>query len=59
MNKENLHKVVIALVGEGSAESWWTSPNKGFYGKTPEEALAEDPRQVRDYLMWHAYSSGG
>ena len=59
MNKENLNKVVVALVGEANAEAWWSGPNKGFDGKTPNEAYQEDPRQVRDYLMWHAYGSGG
>ena len=59
MTKENLNKVVIALVGEHHAELWWKSPNKGFEGKTPDEAYQEDPRSVRDYLMWHAYCAGG
>ena len=59
MNKENLNAVVIALVGLDRAEQWWNSPNKGFDNKTPNEAYIEDPSQVRDYLMWHAYASGG
>ena len=59
MNKENLNKVVIGLVGNDRADEWWNRPNKGFDGKTPNEAYIEDPRQVRDYLLWHAYCAGG
>lgn len=59
MNKEKLHKVVIALVGEAHADAWWSSSNKAFKGKTPSEMYQEDPDVVRDYLMWHAYGAMG
>jgi hypothetical protein len=46
--------LVIALVGKNLASSWWSSANKAFDGKTPEEHWKVDPEDVYDYLMYYA-----
>lgn len=54
--KNRLHPIVVALVGDALAENWWVSPNKAFKGKAPIDC---DFMDVRDYLVWHAYCAGG
>lgn len=58
-DKESLNKVVIALVGVELAPKWWDSPNKAFEGKTPNEIYEENPKKVKNYLLWHATCGGG
>lgn len=50
---EKLNKVVIALVGEKNAETWWHSPNKAFNNKHPIDVLTDNPDKVKDYLLTH------
>lgn len=56
-----LNLLVESLVGSGSnAELWWNSPNKAFNSRTPMSLMNEQEwKDVRDYLMFHAYSGGG
>lgn len=52
-------QMVLAMVGEKFVESWWTSSNQAFGGRTPEEQWSEGSDQVINYLMHHAFSGGG
>jgi len=52
-------QMVQAMVGEKFVESWWTSANQAFDGRTPEEQWSEGSDQVINYLMHHAFSGGG
>ena len=57
--KQRSDSLVIALVGENSADAWWNSANKAFDGKTPADMWLTDFRQVHNYLMHHAFVGGG
>jgi hypothetical protein len=52
-------QLVTSMVGPNLAESWWTSPNKAFDGRTPETQWANGSDQVVFYLMSHAFQGGG
>ena len=55
-HKETLNRLVVALVGDKLSTDWWKSPNKAFYGRTPESLMNElEWTIVRNYLMDHAY----
>jgi hypothetical protein len=55
-HKETLNRLVVALVGDKLAESWWKSPNKAFDNRPPDELMNEQEwTRVRNYLMDHAY----
>jgi hypothetical protein len=55
-HKETLNRLVIGLVGDKLANDWWKSPNKAFYGRTPESLMNEEEwTRVRNYLMDSAY----
>lgn len=48
---EECEATLLALLGsKGLAEGWWTSPNRAFGMQTPEDAFAESPQVVRNYL---------
>jgi hypothetical protein len=55
-HKDTLNRIVVALVGDKLSSDWWTSPNKAFNNRPPQELLNEQEwTLVRDYLMNHAY----
>lgn len=43
--------LVIAMVGKDLAPLWWSTQNRAFGFKTPEEVVAADSVQVYNYLM--------
>jgi ArsR family metal-binding transcriptional regulator len=45
--------LVLALIGKNQAPNWWSSTNKAFDGKTPEEHWKVNPEDVYNYLMYH------
>jgi len=60
--KAQLDRIVEGLVGKELVENWWNSPNKHWNGKTPLEVFEsglEGKMDVRSYLIFHAYCSGG
>jgi hypothetical protein len=46
--------LALALLGATAAESWWTSANLAFKGRTPTQQFEFYPEQVYMYLMTHA-----
>ena len=60
--KEQLDLLVEGLVGKELVDKWWNSPNKHWDDKTPLEVFdsgLEGKMDVRSYLYFHAYCSGG
>lgn len=57
--RETCNQLVQALVGPDMTASWWSSPNKAFDMRTPEEQWALGSDSVVNYLMHHAFSGGG
>jgi hypothetical protein len=52
-------QLVASLVGPNQVETWWTSPNQAFDGRTPETQWSQGSDRVVNYLMHHAYAGGG
>jgi hypothetical protein len=52
-------QLVASLVGPNQVETWWTSANLAFDGRTPEDQWSEGSDRVVNYLMHHAFSGGG
>jgi hypothetical protein len=50
--------IVEALVGVEFSEQWWSSPNRAFDNRTPDEQWALAPEVVFDYLTTHAFGEG-
>jgi hypothetical protein len=50
--------IIEALVGEEFSERWWSSPNRAFDNRTPNEQWALAPEVVFDYLTTHAFGGG-
>lgn len=50
--------LVIALVGKDRARMWWSTQNRAFEFKTPEEVVATDPVRVYNYLMTMSGADG-
>ena len=57
--KSICNDLVIGLVGEENSTLWWSSPNKAFQNRTPDEQWEKGSDQVINYLMHHAYCGGG
>jgi hypothetical protein len=55
--KQRSVALVIAMVGDALADTWWSSPNKAFNGMTPAGQWIKDYESVYTYLMQH--SQGG
>jgi hypothetical protein len=55
--KQRSVALVIAMVGDALADTWWSSPNKAFDGMTPAGQWIKDHESVYTYLMQH--SQGG
>lgn len=56
----SLNRLVEGLVGGGLTKQWWDSPNKAFEDRPPISLMnADEWERVRDYLMFHAYGTGG
>jgi len=51
--------LVESLVGADLVESWWSSPNQAFAGRTPEAQWLVGSDSVVNYLMHHAFAGGG
>jgi len=52
MTPNNIRELLLPLVGEDLVDSWYTSPNKAFDNKTPEQMFEEGKRkEVFDYLI--------
>jgi hypothetical protein len=49
--------LVIALIGELAAESWWSSANLSFENQTPRQQFETNPEKVYSYLLYHADGS--
>ncbi len=43
--------LLIARIGKDLAIKWWSSPNKAFFGDTPEQIYSVSPSVVYEYLM--------
>jgi hypothetical protein len=52
-------QLVTSLVGKNMVDSWWTSSNQAFDGRTPEAQWAQGSDSVINYLMHHAFAEGG
>ena len=52
-------QLVESMVGKNMIESWWTSPNQAFDGRTPEDQWTQGSDAVVNYLMHHAFTGGG
>lgn len=57
--KNICNDLVIGLAGADNAELWWSSPNKAFNGRTPNEQWEKGSDQVINYLMHHSFVGGG
>lgn len=57
--RETCNQLVQALVGPTMCDAWWSSPNKAFDNRTPEEQWALGSDTVVNYLMHHAFCGGG
>ena len=60
--KKQLVAIVFAMVGADLVDKWWNSPNKHWDLKTPLEVYEsglEGRMDVKSYLIFHAYCSGG
>jgi hypothetical protein len=58
--KQLCNSLLLSLLGkEHLVESWWTSPNKAFSNRTPNEQWTLAPEEVYEYLMHHSYVGGG
>ena len=53
--KVTLNKMLFALIGRNElVEAWWSSPNKGFNSKTPDEVYQSGPdgrKEVARYIF--------
>jgi hypothetical protein len=47
--------IVEALVGREFSEQWWSTPNRAFDNRTPDEQWALESEVVSDYLFGHAF----
>jgi hypothetical protein len=53
-SKRMCNAMLQALLGrEDLVERWWSSPNRGFDGKTPDEVWETRPMEVFSYLNGH------
>lgn len=50
--------IVLALVGRDATQQWWSSRNKAFEMKTPEEMFEKNPEVVYNYLVGHVDGYG-
>lgn len=56
----SLNRLVEGLVGGALTQKWWNNPNKAFEDRPPISLMNEQEWiRVRDYLMFHAYGTGG
>ena len=47
-----INKYLFAMLGSTELVSrWWSSPNKAFQSKTPEEMYTTDPDKVLSYVL--------
>jgi hypothetical protein len=55
--KKQCDAILLALVGSSAVEQWWSSTNRAFDNRTPQEQWTQDYIVVYHYLM--AQVSGG
>ena len=53
--RQTCKMIVEALVGREFSEQWWSSPNRAFDNRTPDEQWALESEVVSDYLFGHAF----
>ena len=53
------NNLVASMVGPNLVDTWWTTANQAFDGRTPETQWANGSDQVVFYLMAHAFQGGG
>ena len=53
--KQRCETLIYDMVGKDLYDTWWSSPNKAFDGKTPLVMFAESPITVYNYLMRFVY----
>ena len=49
----SIKQALEAMLGSGLVDDWWTSANKAFDMKTPQQMYLEDPSRVKQYLLKH------
>jgi hypothetical protein len=49
--KEKCDMILEAVVGINAMDIWWSSPNRAFDMKPPEEMFLEEPKRVYRYLL--------
>lgn len=42
---------IVTMLGKDTAPKWWSSKNKAFGMKTPNEMFDENPEVVYNYLV--------
>lgn len=52
INRDRANRLLMALLGsEELVLKWWSSPNRAFDYKTPEQQEELDPRIVANYIL--------
>lgn len=50
--KSLINRFLFAMLGSSElVTQWWSSPNRAFDKKTPEEVYAVDPDKVLSYVI--------
>ena len=57
--KSLCEQLVHSMVGAEHSTLWWSSPNRAFNDRTPNEQWEKGSDQVINYLMHHSFSGGG
>lgn len=56
LSKEQLDQHLFALVGSDQLVlQWWTTPNRQWQGREPQEIWARNPDEVVTYVMKFCY----
>lgn len=56
MTKQELNRHLFALVGSDQlVEQWWSTPNRNWQGKEPQNIWDDDPEEVIRYVMQYCY----
>lgn len=56
MTREELDRHLFALVGSDQlVRQWWTTPNRNWRGREPQEIWIHNPDEVVTYVMRFCY----
>ena len=56
MTREELDQHLFALVGSDSlVKQWWSTPNRAWRGREPQEIWDHNPDEVVTYVMRFCY----